>query len=210
MDAGTTSDIVERDRRHLIHPYQVFDTVLVDDVLPIDRGAGAYLVDSDGREYLDAVGGMWCTNIGLGRDEMADAIAQQVRELAYANPFVDMTNVPAGLLCEKLAELAPGDLNHVYLSTGGSTAIDVAYRTIQFYWYARGQPDRRHVISRVDAYHGTTYASVSIGGKPGDRVPGFDYIDDTIHHRSSPNLYAHGLCRLHRRGAAIRLATGVG
>jgi putrescine aminotransferase len=187
-----TSEIVERDRRHFFHPYQTFDTYLTDDVLPIARGAGAQLVDSDGRRYLDAVGGMWCTNIGLGRDEMAEAIAQQVRELAYANPFVDMTNVPAGLLCEKLAELAPGDLNHVYLSTGGSTAIDVAYRTIQFYWYARGQPDRRHVISRVDAYHGTTYASVSIGGKPGDRVPGFDYIDDTIHHLSSPNLYAHG------------------
>lgn len=192
MDAGTTSEIVERDRRHLIHPYQVFDTVLVDDVLPIARGAGARLVDSDGREYLDAVGGMWCTNIGLGRDEMADAIAQQVRELAYANPFVDMTNGPAGLLCEKLAELAPGDLNRVFLSTGGSTAVDAAYRLIQFYQYAKGTPEKRHVLSRHDAYHGTTYAAVSIGGKPGDRVSGFEYIEDTIHHLSSPNHYAHG------------------
>ncbi len=195
MDAGTTSEIVDRDRRHLIHPYQVFDTVLVDDVLPIERGAGAFLVDSDGREYLDAVGGMWCTNIGLGRDEMADAIAQQVRELAYANPFVDMTNEPAGLLCEKLAELAPGDLNRVFLSTGGSTAVDAAFRLIQFYQYARGTPEKRHVLSRVDAYHGTTYASVSIGGKPGDRVPGFEYIQDTIHHLSSPDIYAHGAGR---------------
>jgi putrescine---pyruvate transaminase len=192
MDAGTTSDIVARDRRHVIHPYQVFDTVMIDDVLPIDRGAGARLVDSDGREYLDAVGGMWCTNIGLGRDEMADAIAQQVRELAYANPFVDMTTSPAGLLCEKLAKLAPGDLNRVFLSTGGSTAVDAAYRLIQFYEYAKGTPEKRHVLSRVDAYHGTTYASVSLGGKPGDRVSGFGYIDDTIHHLSSPNIYAHG------------------
>ena len=138
-----------RDRRHLIHPYQVFDTVMVDDVLPIERGAGARIVDSDGREYIDAVGGMWCTNIGLGRDEMADAIAHQVRELAYANPFVDMTNVPAGLLCEKLASLTPGDLNRVFLSTGGSTAVDAAYRLIQFYQYARGTPEKRHVLSRV-------------------------------------------------------------
>jgi len=192
MEAGTTAEIIERDRRHLIHPYQVFDTVMEEDVLPIGRGAGARLVDTDGNEYLDAVGGMWCTNIGLGRDEMADAIAQQVRELAYANPFTDMTNVPAGLLCEKLAELAPGDLNHVFLSSGGSTAIDAAYRMIQFYQYAKGTPEKRHVISRVDAYHGTTYASVSIGGKPGDRVPGFNYIDDTIHHLSSPNFYRYG------------------
>ena len=188
----TTRDIIERDRRHFIHPYQVFDTYLVDDVLPIERGAGVQLVDTDGRRYIDAVGGMWCTNIGLGRDEMADAIAHQVRELAYANPFVDMTNVPAGKLCEKLAELAPGDLNHVFLSTGGSTAVDAAYRMIHFYWSIRGEPDRVHVVSRVDAYHGSTYASVSIGGKPGDRVPGFDYIDDKIHHLSSPNIYRFG------------------
>jgi putrescine aminotransferase len=191
----STREIIERDRRHFFHPYQVFDTYLVDDVLPIERGADARLVDTDGRAYIDAVGGMWCTNIGLGRDEMADAIAHQVRELAYANPFVDMTNVPAGRLCEQLAELAPGDLNHVFLSTGGSTAIDVAYRTVQFYWYARGQPERRHVLSRVDAYHGTTFAAVSIGGKPGDRVPGFDYIDDTIHHLSSPDHYRFGAGR---------------
>jgi putrescine---pyruvate transaminase len=73
----TTRDIIERDRRHFIHPYQVFDTYLVDDVLPIERGAGVQLVDTDGRRYVDAVGGMWCTNIGLGRDEMADAIAHR-------------------------------------------------------------------------------------------------------------------------------------
>lgn len=191
-DAGSTADIVERDRKHFIHPYQVFDTYLVDDVLPIERGAGARLVDSEGRSYIDAVGGMWCTNIGLGRDEMADAIADQVRQLTYANPFTDMTTIPAGLLCEKLASLAPGDLNHVFLSTGGSTAIDVAYRMIQFYQFARGKPEKRHVLSRVDAYHGTTYAASSIGGKPADRVPGFNYIDDTIHHLSSPNFYRYG------------------
>ncbi len=192
MDAGTTADIVERDRRHVFHPYEVFDTKLVDEVLPISRGAGARLVDSDGREFLDAVGGMWCTNIGLGRDEMADAIAQQVRELAYANPFVDMTNEPAGLLAEKLASLTPGDLNRVFFSTGGSTAVDTAFRLVQFYQYVRGTPEKRNILSRVDAYHGTTYASVSIGGKPGDRVPGFDYISDIIHHLSSPNFYAYG------------------
>ena len=130
--------------------------------------------------------------IGLGRDEMADAIAAQVRELAYANPFVDMTNVPAGRLAEKLAELAPGDLNRVFFSSGGSTAIDVAYRLVQFYQYCNGTPEKRHVLSRVDAYHGTTYAAVSIGGKPDDKVPGFNYIDDTIHHLSSPNFYRFG------------------
>lgn len=187
-----TASVVARDQRHLVHPYQVFDTYLDDPVLPIVSGQGAHLVDTDGREYIDAVGGMWCTNIGLGRDEMADAIAAQVRELAYANPFTDMTNVPAGRLAEKLAQLSPGNLNHVYFSTGGSTAVDAAFRTVQFYQHARGKHEKRHILSRNDAYHGTTYASVSIGGKSGDRVPWFDYIDDVIHHLSSPNFYRYG------------------
>ncbi len=187
-----TAAIVARDQRHLVHPYQVFDTYLDDEVLPIARGQGAHLVDTNGREYVDAVGGMWCTNIGLGRDEMADAIAAQVRDLAYANPFTDMTNVPAGELAQRLAELSPGHLNHVYFSSGGSTAIDAAFRIVQFYQHARGKHEKRHIISRKDAYHGTTYAAVSIGGKAGDRAPWFDFIDDTIHHLSSPNHYRYG------------------
>jgi putrescine---pyruvate transaminase len=187
-----TGSIVELDRRHVLHPYQGFDTFRHDDVLPIVRGSGARLVDNDGREYLDAVGGMWCTNIGLGRDEMADAIAAQVRELAYANPFADMTNVPSVRLAARLAELAPGDLNHVFFTCGGSTAIDATFRLVQFYQHALGRPEKRGILSRVDAYHGTTFASVSIGGKPGDRIPGFDYLDDRIVHLSSPNHYRFG------------------
>jgi adenosylmethionine-8-amino-7-oxononanoate aminotransferase len=135
---------------------------------------------------------MWCTNIGLGRDEMADAIAAQVRDLAYANPFVDMTNVPSVQLAARLAELAPGDLNHVFFTCGGSTAVDATFRLVQFYQHALGRPEKRGILSRIDAYHGTTFASVSIGGKPGDRIPGFDYLDDRIHHLSSPNHYRFG------------------
>lgn len=195
MPDPDTSSIVELDRRHLLHPYQVFDTFRHDDVLPITRGSGARLVDNDGREYLDAVGGMWCTNIGLGRNEMADAIAAQVRDLAYANPFTDMTNVPSVQLAARLAELAPGDLNHVFFTCGGSTAIDATFRLVQFYQHALGRPEKRGILSRIDAYHGTTFASVSIGGKPGDRIPGFDYLDDRILHLSSPNHYRFGAGR---------------
>lgn len=192
LDGIDTAAVVDADQRYLIHPYQMFDTYLSDPVLPIGRGQGAQLVDTEGNVYLDAVGGMWCTNIGLGRDEMADAVADQIRKLAYANPFVDMTNLPAVELSKKLVSLAPGSVNHVFFTTGGSTAVDAAYRTIQLYQHARGKHDKYHVISRIDAYHGSTYASVSIGGKPGDRPPDFDFIDDVIHHLSSPNFYRHG------------------
>ena len=188
----STASIVAADRRHHLHPYQLFDNYLLDPALPVARGSGARLVDNDGREYIDAVGGLWCTNIGLGREEMAAAIAAQVRDLAYANPFTDMTNIPAVELAERLSSLAPGSLNHVFFTCGGSTAIDSALRLVQYYWAVRGEPQRCHVLSRVDAYHGTTLAAASIGGKPGDRAPQFRYITDTIHHLSSPNHYRHG------------------
>ncbi len=150
---------------------------------------GAYLRDIDGKQYFDAVGGMWCTNIGLGRDEMVEAIAEQAKKLAYANPFTDMSNEPAAMLSAKLAELAPGDLNHVLFTCGGSTANDGAFRLIQMYQGARGKKHKKHILARRDAYHGTTYLSASLSGKVGDRMPDFDYIEDIIHHLTSPNFY---------------------
>ena len=191
----TTASLVAADQRHHLHPFQIFDTYLTDPALVVAQGSGTRLVDSDGQEYIDAVGGLWCTGIGLGREEMAEAIAQQVRDLAYANPFTDMTNVAAVELAERLAALAPGSLNHVFFTCGGSTAIDSALRLVQYYWSVRGEPQRRHILSRVDAYHGTTLASASLGGKPGDRMPEFQFITDTIHHLSSPNYYRNGAGR---------------
>ena len=167
------------DQRHHLHPFQLFDTYLVDPALAVARGAGARLVDTDGNEYLDAVGGMWCTNIGLGREDMAAAIAKQVRDLAYANPFTDMTNVCAVELAERLASLAPGSLNHAFFTCGGSTANDAALRLVQYYWAVRDEPERRHILSRVDSYHGTTLAAASLSGKPGSGgviMPPADYV----------------------------------
>ena len=187
--ACTHSDDWEKDRRHMLHPFQHFASFNEEGSLVMTRGEGCYIYDENGKRYFDAVGGMWCTNIGLGREEMADTIAEQVRKLAYGNPFVDMTNVPASQLAAKLAELAPGDLNHVAFTNSGSTANDIAYRIIRMYQNARGNPAKRHLLSRTDAYHGGTYLAASLGGKPGDRISEFDFITDWIHHLSSPNLY---------------------
>ena len=184
-----SADVWEKDRRHMVHPFHNFASFDVQGSLIIAEGKGGYLTDADGKEYFDAVGGMWCTNIGLGRQEMADAIAEQAAKLAYANPFTDMTNEPAARLAAKLAELAPGDLNHVFFTCGGSTANDGAFRLIQMYQGARGKPEKRHILSRRDAYHGTTYLAASLSGKAGDRMPDFRYIEDIIHHLTSPNFY---------------------
>lgn len=189
MKSNYAREVWEKDRRYFVHPYQHFASFEEEGSLVMGRGKGCYITDIDGKEYFDAVGGMWCTNIGLGREEMAAAISRQVARLAYANPFTDMTNVPAAELSEKLAGLAPGDLNHVIYTSGGSTANDMAFRLIQFYQASRGRPDKRHILSLYDSYHGGTYFAASLSGKVGDRLPEFQFMEDIIHHLSSPNLY---------------------
>jgi putrescine aminotransferase len=186
---GSLKDVWEQDRRHHVHPYHHFASYDQHGSLVLEEGHDGWLTDIDGKKYFDAVGGMWCTNIGLGRREMVDAIAEQAAKLAYANPFTDMSNKPAARLAAKLAELAPGDLNHVFFTCGGSTANDSAVRLIQMYQGARGKKQKKHIICRHDAYHGTTYLTASLSGKAGDRMPDFDYIDDWIHHLTSPNFY---------------------
>jgi adenosylmethionine-8-amino-7-oxononanoate aminotransferase len=184
-----TQEIMEKDKKHFMHPWTIFDVYKTDGALPIEKANGIHLQDTDGNRYVDAVGGLWCNNIGTGRKEMADAIAEQVISMSYANPFVDMTNVPATLLATKIAELAPGSLNRVFFSCGGSTAVDTAYRLIQYYQNCRGKHSKKHIISRQMSYHGSTYAAMSIGGKKGDHPPEFDYIQDIIHHISAPKKY---------------------
>lgn len=183
---------VAADQRHALRPWTHFDSFEKDEALVITKGEGAWLEDAKGKRYLDAVGGLWCTNIGLGRDEMAEAIADQVRELAFSSTFVDMTNAPAAMLAEKIASLTPADLNRVHFTTGGSSAIDSAFRMVHFYQTCRGRPEKIHVIAREQAYHGSTYAAMSIGCKSIDRGPEFRFITDTIHHISEPDIYRRG------------------
>ncbi|NIB39937.1 aminotransferase [Pseudomaricurvus alkylphenolicus] len=189
MTDYSTQQLVEKDKAHFTHPWTVWDVYNTEGALPIAKAEGAYIYDTDGNRYLDAVGGLWCNNIGTGRDEMAEAIAEQVKMMSYSSPFVDLTNVPATLLAEKLAQLAPGNINHVFYSCGGSTAVDTAFRLIHYYQNCRGKHDKKHIISRKSSYHGSTFAAMSIGGKAGDHPPEFDYLSDTIHHISAPKYY---------------------
>ena len=185
----SASAVWELDRRHFLHPFTEFDSFEESGSIVITEGKGCEITDANGQKYLDSVGGLWCTNIGLGSREMADAIAEQVYKLAYSSTFTDMSNEPAALLSSKLAELAPGNLNRVHFATGGSTAIDSAFRLIQYYQTCRGYPDKIHMIARYRAYHGSTYVAMSLGNKQSDRSPKFRYISDTIHHVSAPYMY---------------------
>ncbi len=188
-DVRNAEDIWRKDRDHILHPWTHFDSFRDEGSLAVARGEGCYIYDTSDRRYLDANGGLWCNNIGLGRKDMATAIADQVERLAYSNTFSDMTSVPAAELAAKLAEIAPGSLNHIFFTTGGSQAVDTAYRLIQFYQRTRGKAEKRHIISRDGSYHGSTYIAMSIGGKKSDHIPQFDYETETIHHVSAPNCY---------------------
>jgi len=159
VQSDSAREIWQKDKDHHLHPWQLFDSFHEHGAMVMDRADGAWLYDIDGNRYLDSVGGLWCTNIGQGRTEMVEAVAEQMQKMAYASPFVDMTNAPAAELSSILAELAPGDLNHVMFSCGGSTANDSAFRLIQYYQNCRGKHDKKHIIARDASYHGSTYVA---------------------------------------------------
>lgn len=182
-------DLWQKDHDHFMHPWTHFDSFRKEGSLIMVEGEGSYITDVNGKRYLDGLGGMWCVNVGYGRNEIADTMAEQARMLAYANPFVDMTTAPAAELAAKLAEIAPGSLNHVFFSTSGSCANDTAIRLAHFYHARNGEKSRKHIIARKGAYHGSTYLTISIGNRDGDRVPEFNYLSDFIHHLSAPYPY---------------------
>lgn len=179
----------QKDHDHFFHPWTHFDSFKKDGSLIITEGEGVYIKDINGKKYLDGLGGMWCVNVGYGRNEMAEAMAEQARLLPYTNTFVDMGNAPAAELAANIARVAPKGLNHVAFSTSGSCANDTAVRLAHFYQARRGQVSRKHVISRHNSFHGSTYLGISLGNRYGDRTPNFHYISDFIHHLSAPYPY---------------------
>jgi putrescine---pyruvate transaminase len=184
-----TAQIRRDDLAHFVHPFTHFDSFKRDGSLVIAEAHGAHVFDSEGRRYLDGVGGLWCMSIGFGEEEMAQAIAAQVRRLNFYSAFVDTTNPPAVQLARKLAELAPGDLNRVFYTCSGSSANDTAVRLIHYYNARRGKPEKQHLISRIGSYHGSTYLAMSLTGRESDRSPHFRYLSDFIHHVSCPYVY---------------------
>ena len=149
---------------------------------------GAYITDAEGNRLLDGMGGVWCVNVGYGREEIAQAILQQTRQLAFANPFRNTTSPPAAKLSSKLAELAPGDLNRVFYSGGGSTANDSALRIVQYYFNHLGKPRKKQILCRSEAYHGSTSVSAALSGMASNKI-GFDTPDIGVHYLSAPHVY---------------------
>ncbi len=185
MPSQATETFQKQDNLFL-HPWEDVKNLGKNHRTVIAAADGIYVSDTDGNQLLDGPAGMWCVNIGHRRQEMADAIAGQVMQMTYASPW-SLTSEPAAVLAEKLSELSPGDLNHVFYTTCGSTAVDSALRFVMFRNNVLGQPRKKHVISRTNAYHGSTYLAASASGKSQDKTY-LDSIDRTFHHIADPNL----------------------
>jgi adenosylmethionine-8-amino-7-oxononanoate aminotransferase len=178
---------LQRMDNQFIHPWEVMSLVGQNRRTLVERGEGIYVYDTDGNRMIDAPAGMWCINIGHGRKEMAEAVYEQTLRMTYASPW-GLSSAPAAMLAEKLGELTPGDLNQVFFTTGGSTAVDSALRFAMFYFNSQGRSEKRHIISRQKAYHGSTYLGASCSGKERDKSY-FNFETGFIHHISDPNPY---------------------
>ena len=184
-----TAELQALDAAHHMHPFTTQDELAAKGARIITRASGVTLTDSEGTEILDAMAGLWCVNIGYGREELAEVAARQMRELPFYNTFFQTTHVPAIALSAKLAELAPGDLNHVFFAGSGSEANDTNMRMVRTYWAQKGKPEKKIIISRKNAYHGSTMAGASLGGMTPMHEQGGLPIPD-VHHIDQPHWYS--------------------
>jgi len=186
-----TAELQALDAAHHMHPFTANTALGKKGARIITRANGVWLNDSEGNTIIDGMAGLWCVNIGYGRKDMAAAAARQMEELPYYNTFFQTSHVPAIALAARIAELTPGDLNHVFFACSGSEANDTNLRMVRQYWALKGQPERSIVIARKNGYHGSTMGGGSLGGmtaiheQGGLPIPGIVHIDQ-------PHWYAEG------------------
>jgi putrescine aminotransferase len=191
MSKRTTEQWQAADARHFLHPFTDFDALARTGARIIERGEGIYLWDTEGRRLLDAMSGLWCVNVGYGRRELIDAATAQLERLPFYNAFFQTATPPAIELAELLAEVTPPQFQHVFFGGSGSEGNDTVVRMVRRYWDLLGQPHRTVIISRNNAYHGSTMAGASLGGMAGMHAQGGLPIPD-IAHIEQPYWYGLG------------------
>jgi putrescine aminotransferase len=152
------------DSSHYLHPFTDFKELAARGSRIITRARGPYIYDAEGREILDAMAGLWCVSLGYGQDRIAEAVYRQLQELPYYNSFFQCAHPPAIELASRLCEVAPENFSNVFFAGSGSEANDTQLRIVRRYWDLCERPDKRYVISRRNAYHGSTIAGASLGG----------------------------------------------
>ncbi|MBR9878722.1 MAG: aspartate aminotransferase family protein [Gammaproteobacteria bacterium] len=182
MTSPGAARLKELDREHHLHPFTDFKALGEEGSRIIVDAEGVYIQDADGHRILDGMAGLWCVNLGYGRQELVDAASEQLTQLPYYNNFFKTTHPPAVELAETLCRLAPAHMNRVFFTGSGSEANDTVLRMVRRYWALKGQPEKQWIIGRENGYHGSTVAGMSLGGmapmheQGGPCVPGITHI----------------------------------
>ena len=161
-----SNSLVELDRAHLIHPVASYRGHERAGVRVLAFGKGARVTDASGHEMVDGFAGLWCVNAGYGQNSIVEAATRQMQELPYATGYFGLGSEPAIRLAAELAERAPGDLNHVYFTLGGSDAVDSTIRFIRYYYHSLGKPEKDQFISVEQGYHGSSTVGAGLTALP--------------------------------------------
>ena len=183
IEKRSGADWQELDKEHHLHPFTNHKELHLKKSRIITRADGVYIYDSDDNKILDGMSGLWCVNLGYGRDELVDAATEQLRELPYYNNFFQCAHPPSIELASMLREISQPQFNRVFFAGSGSESNDTIVRMVRRYWDLMDQPERHTIISRKNAYHGSTVAAASLGGmksmhKQSDMpIPGIVHVD---------------------------------
>ncbi|MDP3550501.1 MAG: aminotransferase class III-fold pyridoxal phosphate-dependent enzyme [Novosphingobium sp.] len=164
--AGSNRSLQDIDKAGLVHSFSALHSQKDRDLIIWDHAEGLWLTTVDGERYLDAAAGLWCTNIGYGRKELADAAAAQMARTSSVHSFAQFSNEPIIRLTERVLDLAPENMRRIVYGNSGSDANDTQVKIVRRYNNVRGLPQKKKIISRLSAYHGSTLASASLTGIP--------------------------------------------
>ena len=172
VESRSRSEWQDLDRDHYLHPFTDYKELGEKKSRIITRAESVYIYDADGNQILDGMSGLWCVNAGYGRDELVDAAAKQLRELPYYNSFFQCAHPPSIELSRLLQEITQPQFNRAFFAGSGSESNDTMIRMVRRYWELMDQPDRQIIISRENAYHGSTIGGTSLGGMKLQRAQG--------------------------------------
>jgi len=204
-DATRNISLEEMDKQSLLHPYTSIVDHLEKGPIVIASGKAARLVDIHGKDYLDAMGGLWCVNIGYGREEMVEAITAQAKQMAFYHMFFSMSHEPAIRLADKLLQIMPKQMSKVFFCNSGSEANDTQVKIVWYYNNLRGKPEKKKIISRQGAYHGVTVVAASMTGLP-PLHKSFNLPLEGFLHTSSPHHYWNAPAGMSERDFSKKLA----
>ncbi|MEC8527378.1 MAG: aminotransferase [Pseudomonadota bacterium] len=173
-----TNQLRQLDQQHHLHPFTDFRDYAANGGRIVSRAEHIYIYDSDGNKIQDAMSGLWCCSLGYSQDGIKKAVADQLLELPFYNNFFKCSNQPAVELATRLCDMAPANFNKVFFTNSGSEANDTQIKFVHRYYELLGKPSKRLIISRKNAYHGSTIAAASLGGMSAmhEQTQGLDYI----------------------------------